>query len=171
MAKLLDGKRTDTASRVIRASAATIYRAFLDPDAWVRWLPPDGMRARIIEFEPREGGSYGMALTHGGTDPSARGKTTDDTDVVRGRFLKLDPGARIVQAVTFESDDPAFAGEMRMTWSLLPVAGGTEVTITCEDVPAGIPQEDHDAGLRSTLGSLARLAEAGAGQEASRDQI
>jgi uncharacterized protein YndB with AHSA1/START domain len=162
---LRDGKRADAASLLIRASAATLYRAFLDPGAWVKWLPPEGMTGRVIEFDPREGGSYRMALTLCEKTPSARGKTTDDTDVVQGRFLELVSDSQVVHAVTFASDDPAFAGEMRMTWSLLPVAGGTEVTITCEDVPAGVPQEDHDAGLRSTLGNLARLAEAGTGRE------
>jgi hypothetical protein len=61
--------------------------------------------------------------------------------------------------VEFESDDPAFAGTMKMTWSLAPVAEGTEVTVVCENVPNGIRKEDHDTGLRSTLENLASFTE------------
>lgn len=159
MAQISRRRRTDSASRVIAASPQTIYRAFLDPDALVRWLPPKGMTGRIYEFEPREGGSYRMALTYGGGGPSIRGKTSKDTDLVEGRFLELILDARIVQVVEFRSDDSAFAGEMRMTWSLSPAPDGTRVTITCENVPEGIRQEDHDAGLRSTLENLATFVE------------
>jgi uncharacterized protein YndB with AHSA1/START domain len=130
-------RRTDSASRVIAASPQTIYRAFLDPEAWLTWLPPAGMSGRIDEFEPREGGAFRMALTYSGEHPSVRGKTWEDTDVVEGRFLEFVPDERIIQVVRFESDDPAFVGEMRMTWSLSPVLGGTKVTITCETFRRG----------------------------------
>jgi hypothetical protein len=73
--------------------------------------------------------------------------------------VELIPNERIVQLVIFESDDPAFAGEMRMTWCLSPAAVGTEVSITCENVPEGIRKEDHDAGLRSALENLAKFVE------------
>ena len=152
-------RRTDSASRVIAASSHTIFRAFVDPDAWLRWLPPEGMTGRIYEFDARPGGPYRMALTYRGKDHPNAGKTSDDTDVVQGRFIELIPNERIVQLVTFESDDPRFAGEMRMTWRLAPMAGGTEVSIICENVPDGIRKEDHDAGLRSTLENLAKFAE------------
>jgi len=99
-----------------------------------------------------------MALTYRGDHPNA-GKTSDDTDVVEGRFAELVPNRRVVQIVTFQSDDPAFAGEMRMTWSLSPVAGGTDVSIIAENVPIGISKADHDVGLRSTLENLARFVE------------
>jgi uncharacterized protein YndB with AHSA1/START domain len=58
------GRRTDTATRVIAASPQAIYRAFLDPDAWVKWIPPEGMVGHIYAFEPRPGGAYRMALTY-----------------------------------------------------------------------------------------------------------
>lgn len=73
--------------------------------------------------------------------------------------MELIPNQRMVQTVVFESDDPAFAGEMRMTWTLAPVPGGTNVTVRCENVPAGIGHEDHQAGLRSTLENLAAFTE------------
>jgi uncharacterized protein YndB with AHSA1/START domain len=156
----LPGKqRTDSASRVIIASPRTIYQAILDPNALVSWLPPEGMRGQIHNFEPREGGSFRITLTYVGTDHSAPGKTSEHSDVVQGRFLKLVPGERIVQIVEFESADSAFAGEMTMTWSLVAAPGGTQVTIVCENVPEGIRQEDHDAGLSSTLQNLAAFFE------------
>src|SRR3546814_13555541 len=112
--------RTDTASRVIRASPGTIYRAFIDPDALVSWLPPAGMTGRIHAFEPRPGGIYRMALTYGGPGHAAPGKTAQHTDIVRGRFLALIPDRQVAQLVEFESEDHALAGEMTMTWSPAP---------------------------------------------------
>lgn len=159
MASASGGRRTDSATRMIAASPQTIYRAFLDPEAWAKWLPPEGMTGHIYEFEPRPGGAYRMALIYNKEDRSTRGKTSDDADVVEGRFLELVPDEQIVHLVTFESDDPAFAGEMKMRWSLSPIVGGTKVTITCENVPDGIRQEDHDAGLQSTLKNLANFVE------------
>ena len=156
-ANIGDG-RTDSATRFIAASADVIYRAFVDPKTWPQWLPPDGMTGQIYEFDARPGGTYKMALTYRGDHPSA-GKTSDDTDVVEGRFAELIPNHRVVQIVTFQSDDPAFAGEMRMTWSLSPAAGGTDVSIIAENVPIGISKADHDVGLRSTLENLARFVE------------
>jgi uncharacterized protein YndB with AHSA1/START domain len=129
--------RTDSASRLVNASRRAIYQAFVSPDAWVKWLPPRGMTARLLQFDIREGGSYRMALNYRGDDPSVRGKTSKDTDVVEGRFLEVVQDERIVQLVKFESDDPAFAGEMKMTWALSSVAGGTKVSIICENVPKG----------------------------------
>ncbi len=151
--------RTDSASRVIQASPSTLYRAFVDPAALVSWLPPKGMKAHLVAFGPRAGGTYRMTLTYESPDPSTPGKTSENTDVVQGRFLELVPDERVVQQVEFESEDPAFAGVMTMTWSLAAVPGGTRVTILCENVPEGIRKEDHDTGLRSTLENLAAHVE------------
>ncbi|MEK5645069.1 ATPase [Paenibacillus rhizosphaerae] len=152
-------KRIDTASRTIQASPQTIYNAFVDPKALVMWLPPEGMKGRIFEFNPVAGGTYRMSLAYLENDGTMQGKTSDDTDVVEGTFLELVPDERIVQAVVFESDDPHFAGEMIMTWTLAADPKGTVVTIVCENVPAGIRKEDHDVGLRSTLENLALYTE------------
>ncbi|MFN4282360.1 MAG: SRPBCC domain-containing protein [Alphaproteobacteria bacterium] len=117
------------------------------------------VKGHIEVFDPREGGAYRIVLTYEESDHSTPGKTSGNSDVVSGRFLTLVPSERVVQLVEFESDDPAFAGTMRVTWSLTPVLGGTKVTILCEDVPEGICKEDHDAGLNSTLENLAVFAE------------
>jgi uncharacterized protein YndB with AHSA1/START domain len=150
--------RTDSASRIIKASPQTIYKAFLDPEAWVSWLPPKGMSGRVEGFDPREGGTYRMILTYEEPDHSS-GKTSGNSDIVEGRFLELVPDKRVVQVVEFESDDPAFSGEMKMTWNVAAVPGGTEVTITAENVPTGTRSEDHEAGMMSTLSNLASFVE------------
>ena len=159
MSSLTHRGRTDSASIVIRATPRSIYRAFTDSDAWVQWLPPSGMTGRIDAFDLREGGAYRMTLVYLEADRSAPGKTSDDTDVVQGTFVKLVPDERVVQRIEFESDDPAYAGVMTMTWLLEEVPEGTKASIVCENVPEGIRQEDHDAGLRSTLSNLAVFVE------------
>jgi uncharacterized protein YndB with AHSA1/START domain len=152
-------KRTDSAPRVIMASPRTIYKAYMEPENLVSWLPPKGMKGHIYEFDAREGGAYRMSLTYVGTDHSTLGKTSEHADIVQGRFLNLVPDERIVQLFEFESDDPAFAGAMTMTWTLKAVPEGTEVTIVCENVPEAIRQDDHDEGMRSTLENLAAFTE------------
>ena len=154
-----DSKRVDSASRVIAASPQTIFQAFINPDALISWLPPEGMSGHVHEFSPRAGGSYRMTLTYDKPEHAGAGKTSEIADVVKGRFLEVVPDTKIVQEVEFESDDPAFAGTMILTWSLMAVPGGTDVTIRCEDVPIGIRPEDHEAGLQSTLMNLAAFVE------------
>lgn len=150
--------RKDTASRIIFASREAIYGAFLDPEALVKWLPPEGMIGHIDEFDAREGGDFRMTLTYVDSSPST-GKTSVDTDVFQGEFLELVQFKRIVQRIEFKSENPSYAGAMIMTWSLEPVSKGINVTIDCENVPAGIVQEEHEEGLRSTLAVLAALLE------------
>src|SRR3546814_911872 len=124
------------------------------------WLPPQGMTATMFSFAFREGGAYRMRLTY--NEPQHMpGKTSEDTDDVEVRIVKIVPHERIEQVVTFESEDPAFAGEMRIVWLLEPVRNGTCVTVRCEDVPAGIGAADHQTGLQSTLSNLAAFAERG----------
>jgi len=147
-------RRTDSASRLITAASSAVYDALVDPDARVRWLPPAGMSGRFDWFELRLGGGYRLVLTY--ADPSgAPGKATAGTDVVEARFVELVPGERIVEAVEFESDDPALAGTMTMTWDLAATEGGTRVDIRADNVPAGISAEDHAVGLASSLANLA----------------
>jgi len=122
------------------------------------WLPPQGMTGRMVNFAFREGGAYRMRLTYNEPQHVA-GKTSADADEVEVRFVKLVEGERIEQAVTFNSEDSAFSGEMRITWILEPLTDGTLVTVSCENVPPGIRQEDHKAGLMSTLNNLASFAE------------
>jgi uncharacterized protein YndB with AHSA1/START domain len=97
--------RTDAASRVIAAPLERVYAALVDPEALTSWLPPQGMSGRFERFDARSGGSYRLVLTYADAS-TARGKTTADSDVVEARFVNVVPGARVVQAVDFVSDDP-----------------------------------------------------------------
>lgn len=151
--------RTDTATRFIGASPEAVYNAFVDVEALMAWLPPQGMSGRALLFEPRKGGRYRIELTLEGEGHSMPGKTTDRTDIASGLFLELVPGRRIVQTVEFDSADPAFAGTMVMTWSLEPAPEGTKVIVSAADVPSGIFAADHEAGLASSLENLARFVE------------
>ena len=148
--------RVDTASRLVNAPADVVYQAFVDPQAWVQWLPPAGMTAQVTHFDAREGGCYELILTYA---EGGHGKTSDSTDVSRGTFTELVPGKRLVQIVEFESDDPQFAGHMRMSWVITPKNAACLVTFLAEDVPPGITPEDHQVGMNSTLVNLARYCE------------
>lgn len=148
--------RTDSAARVIPASADEVYAALVDPDALTVWLPPHGMTARFEHFDARPSGGYRMVLTYENASGSP-GKTNAESDVVEGRFVEIVPDHRVVHAVDFVSDDPAFADTMTMTWQVSTVDGGTRVDFIATDVPAGISVEDHVAGLNSSLDNLARF--------------
>jgi uncharacterized protein YndB with AHSA1/START domain len=151
--------RTDSASRVIKASPQRIYRALIDPDAVTTWRPPKGMTVKIYDFDPREGGTFRMAFIYRETGHAVGGKTSEHADVFSGRFVELVADKRVVDRVEFESDDPAYAGAMTITTTLEPVAGGTAVTIRCENVPAGIRETDHQVGMASTFANLAAVTE------------
>ena len=123
------------------------------------WLPPGNMTGRMLHFDFREGGSYRMRLTY--DEPQqGRGKTAEDFDEAEVRITKLEPGRRIEQEINFKSEDPAFSGVMRMSWTFQPEDDGTLVTIRADNVPTGIRPEDHDAGLNSSLENLARFVRA-----------
>lgn len=151
-------ERKDTASKLIKASPERIYQALIDPRAIIVWLPPKGMKGEIEQFDPREGGSYRMTLTYD-NPKKAHGKSSKNSDIVKGNFVELVPGKRLVQLVEFTSDDPAFAGTMTMTYQLSAAPNGTEVTIMGENVPPGIKPEDHRKGMASTLENLASFTE------------
>ncbi|MDT0329364.1 SRPBCC family protein [Nocardiopsis lambiniae] len=154
----MDGERVDRGERRMAAPADVVHRALLDPRSLERWLPPEGMTGRVECFDPRPGGGYRMTLTY--RDPGP-GKTDAGTDVVEVGFVDLVPEERVVQRVVFESDDPAFAGTMTMTWRLASDGDTTLVTVTAEDVPPGITPQDHAAGLASSLAQLAVFVEHG----------
>ncbi|SDJ77499.1 SRPBCC family protein [Streptomyces indicus] len=151
--------RTDRAERLIAAPRTRVYDALLDRNSLETWLPPAGMSGRIDQWDPRPGGGFRMVLTY--LDPSdSPGKSSDATDVVHVHFADLLPPELVVQQAVFTSDDPSFAGTMTMTWHLTaPDAGSTHVTVTATNVPPGIDQAVHEAGIASSLGNLAGFVE------------
>jgi uncharacterized protein YndB with AHSA1/START domain len=116
------------------------------------------MTGRFERFDARSGGSYRMVLTY--SDASgAPGKASAEADIVEARFVDIVPGVRVVQAVDFVSDHPAYAGTMTMVWEVTAIDAGTRVDIVAENVPDGISAEDHAAGLASSLTNLAAFVE------------
>ena len=150
--------RTDHVERTIAAEPGRVFRAFVEPDELLAWLPPAGMTGRFEHADIRPGGSYRLVL---GYDDGSGGKTTDGTDVVDARIVEVVPGERLVQAVDFESDDPAFAGTMTMSWSVAADPAGARVEILAENVPSGISAEDHEDGITASLDNLAAHLAAG----------
>lgn len=144
------------ASRLIPAPAEEVYAAFVDPQALLEWLPPADMTGVIHEFDGRVGGGYHMSLFYPPTEPHYRGKSAEREDRVQVRFVELSPPSRIVESVTFVSDDPGFAGEMMMTVTLAEAPGGTEATLEFTNLPPGLRPEDNDEGARLSLDQLAR---------------
>lgn len=155
----MDPTRTDIASREVPAPPRRVYDALVEPAALASWLPPRGMSAEVLEFDPRPGGRLRLKLTYDTPGGSTRGKSTEDADLIDAVFTALTPHELVAWSVEFESEDPSFAGIMRMTWLLEPARGGTKVTIRAEDVPPGISKEDHATGLNSSLDNLARYLE------------
>jgi uncharacterized protein YndB with AHSA1/START domain len=140
------------------ATPGRVWAALVDPEALLAWLPPSGMTGRFEKFDARPGGSYRMVLIYADAT-NAPGKATADSDVVEARFIDIVPGDRVVQAVDFVSDDPAYAGTMTMTWQVTAVEAGARVDIVAEDVPDGVSAEDHAAGIASSLTKLAAYVE------------
>lgn len=140
---------TVTLHRVLRAPPARVYRAFLDPDAMAKWLPPHGFTGRVLEMDAQEGGRYRMQFTH---------FATGQVHAFGGQYLELVPDTRIVHTDRF--DNPDLPGEMRTTITLGAVPVGTELTVVQAGIPALIPVEGCYLGWQESLQLLAQLVEA-----------
>ena len=153
---------TTELARTIAAPRHAVYAALLDAEQVRRWMVPDGMTSEIHEFEPVEGGRFRISLTY--EDRDAAGKSGAHTDTYHGTFARLVPEHEVVQAIEFETDDPAMQGEMTVTYQLTD-AGladgtvGTLVTSAHEGLPPGIDPADNELGWRLSLAKLARLLE------------
>jgi len=135
--------------RVLRATPERVYRAFLDPDAMAKWLPPNGFTGRVHHMDARVGGTYKMSFTN---------FSTSSSHSFGGTFLELTPHERL--RYTDQFDNPGLPGEMITTVTLRKIFCGTELNITQEGIPAVIPAEACYLGWQESLVLLAKLVEA-----------
>ncbi|MDQ1639465.1 MAG: hypothetical protein QOF62_2804 [Pyrinomonadaceae bacterium] len=135
--------------RVVQAPPERVYRAFLDANAMVKWLPPNGFTGQVHHLEAKVGGTYKMSFTN---------FTSGKSHSFGGEYLELTPNERIRHTDKFE--DPNLPGEMQTTITFRQVSVGTELTIVQEGVPAVIPAEACYLGWQESLMLLAKLVEA-----------
>ena len=135
--------------RVLRATPERVYRAFLDPDAMAKWLPPNGFTGKVHHMDAKVGGSYRMSFTN---------FTTGKSHSFGGTYLELRAHERL--RYTDKFDDPHLPGEMVTTVTLKKVFCGTELTVVQEGVPAVIPAEACYLGWQESLILLAKFVEA-----------
>ena len=135
--------------RVLTAPASRIYKAFLDPDAMAKWLPPHGFTGKVHAMDARVGGSYRMSFTN---------FSTGNSHSFGGEYLELVENQRIVHTDKF--DDANLPGEMRVAIALKPVLVGTELSIEQSGIPDAIPVEACYLGWQESLTLLAQLVQA-----------
>ena len=135
--------------RVLRAAPEKVYRAFRDPDAVAKWLPPNGFTGRVHHADQRVGGTYKMSFTN---------FTSGSSHSFGGEYLELIPGERLRWTDRF--DDPNLPGVMTVTVSLKKVSVGTDVRIVQEGLPDAIPPDACVLGWQESLALLASLVEA-----------
>ncbi|MGE5526007.1 MAG: SRPBCC family protein [Rhodospirillaceae bacterium] len=134
--------------RVLRTTPHKLYRAFVEPDAFTRWLPPNGFTAKVHHMEPKVGGTWRMSFTN---------FTTGGSHSFGGTYLELVPNERIRYSSKF--DDPNLPGEMQTTVTLKKVSCGTEINVVQEGIPEIIPAEACYLGWQESLQFLAKLVE------------
>jgi len=135
--------------RVLTAKPERVYKAFVDPDALVKWLPPNGFTAKIHHIDPKVGGGYKMSFTNFSTGKSHS---------FGAKYTELTPHDRIRYTDRF--DDPNLPGEMQVTVTLKKVSVGTELNIVQEGIPDVIPTEACYLGWQESLILLAKLVQA-----------
>ena len=135
--------------RVLRATPERIYRAFLDPEAMAKWLPPNGFTGKVHHLDAKVGGTYKMSF---------KNFTTGQSHSFGGEYLELVPNERIRHTDKF--DDPNLPGVMQVTISLKKVQVGTELNIVQEGIPDAIPAEACHLGWQESLTLLTMLVEA-----------
>jgi uncharacterized protein YndB with AHSA1/START domain len=135
--------------RVLRTTPEKLYRAFIDADAMVKWLPPNGFTAKMHHSDPRVGGTYKMSFTN---------FTSGVSHSFGGTYLDLVPNERLRWTDKF--DDPNLPGEMTVTVRMKKVSAGTELDIVQEGIPDAIPSDACILGWQESLALLAKLVEA-----------
>jgi uncharacterized protein YndB with AHSA1/START domain len=135
--------------RVLRATPEKVYRAFLDPDAMTKWLPPNGFTGKVHQLDARVGGTHRMSFTN---------FTTGKSHSFGGQYVELVPHERI--RYTDKFDDPNLSGEIQCTVTFKNVSCGTELNVVQEGLPEVIPTEACYLGWQESLTLLAKLVEA-----------
>ena len=146
---MLMATNTVTLQRVLRAPPERVYRAFLDAEAMVKWLPPHGFTGKVHHLDATVGGTYRMSFTN---------FSTGHSHSFGGTYLELLPNERIRHTDSF--DDPNLPGEMETTIALRPVFCGVELNIVQRGIPEVIPSEACYLGWQESLALLAQLVEA-----------
>lgn len=134
--------------RVLKTSPERLYKAFLDPDAMAKWLPPNGFTGKVYQLEARVGGHFKMSFSN---------FTTGNSHSFGGEYLELIPNEKIRHTDVF--DDPNLPGEMMVTITMKKVMVGTELSIVQEGIPEVIPSEACYLGWQESLALLALLVE------------
>ena len=134
--------------RVLKSTPDRVYRAFLDPDAMAKWLPPHGFTGKVHSIEARVGGSYKMSF---------KNFTTGESHSFGGKYLELVPNERIRHTDRF--DDPNLPGEMQTTVTIKQVSVGVELNVVQEGIPEAIPAEACYLGWQESLTLLTQLVE------------
>jgi uncharacterized protein YndB with AHSA1/START domain len=142
------GSNTIKLHRIVRAAPEKLYKAFLDPDAISKWMPPYGFICKVHQLDAKVGGSYKMSFTNFSTGKSQS---------FGGKYEELVPNEYIVN--TDEFDDPSMPGKMRTKVSLKKVSCGTELNIVQEGIPEMIPPELCYLGWQESLDLLLKLVE------------
>lgn len=142
-------ENTVTLQRVLRSTPERVYRAFLNPEAMTKWLPPHGFTGKVHHLKAEVGGTYKMSFTN---------FTTGQSHSFGGEYLELVPNERIVHTDQF--DDPNLPGQMKTSITLKQVSVGTELHIVQEGIPSVIPVEGCYLGWQESLTLLAQLVEA-----------
>ncbi len=134
--------------RVVTTSPQKAYRAFVEPDAMAKWLPPNGFTATVHQMDVKVGGSHRMSF---------RNFTTGQSHSFGGTYLELVPGERLRYTDRFEN--PHLSGDIQVTVTFRKVSVGTEINILQEGLPDSIPVEACYLGWQQSLRNLAKLVE------------
>jgi uncharacterized protein YndB with AHSA1/START domain len=135
--------------RVFTSKPERVYKAFIDPAAMCKWLPPNGFTGTVHEMDARVGGSYKMSFTN---------FSTGNSHSFGGDFVEMVPNEKLVYTDKF--DDPNLPGEMRTTVAIKQVSVGVEINIIQEGIPDIIPVEACYLGWQESLALLKMLVEA-----------
>lgn len=152
-------QRTTQNSRIIKASPKRVFQALTDPKAIEVWQVPGNMTGKVHNYKFEVGGGYEMSLYYPQEEKKMKGKTNDKEDRFTTAFVEIIPNEKIVEIVSFDTQDPDFQEKMTTEVILEPIDDNTMVTFLFRNIPRGIKPEDNEAGTISSLKKLAEYVE------------